>query len=334
MCVPRQRPRACREWSAGCLRRQPTLPPSRGKLRFACLLARRPIAIRSLGQSKTHPQVVQHDVHLIVRQVDDQAVRRIAQFRSGTVPSSPTNRNDRNKGHPIHMLSFHGILQRAWRMSGRRLVRAGLHRAFDGSIVLRPVERCKLPDKPTSQCRLCRRQGGPCAPRRMQSKDHGGVRRGAALPMGKDRHCFCAGTNRRLVAAHGHAPGRHGEKYAIGRFAHRATTFRFILLPCKLLPTRNDRAKKSPRKACVPGGQRTRCFSGSDWTLRTLASAVNMSEARRLRPCNRQTLRGPQESLGETPVQAHPRGLVSQSLTNAALAASVLPDEASMRGRE
>ena len=29
-------------------------------------------------------------------------------------------------------------------------------------------------------------------------------------------------------------------------------------------------AKKGPRKSCVPGGQRTRNRSGSDWTLRHL----------------------------------------------------------------
>ena len=45
----------------------------------------------------------------------------------------------------------------------------------------------------------------------------------------------------------------------------------FSKSPSKACPVRRgwrmQRTKKGPRKSCVPGGQRTRHCSGSDWTL-------------------------------------------------------------------
>ena len=72
--------------------------------------------------------------------------------------------------------------------------------------------------------------------------------------------------------------------------------------------------KKGPRKGCVPGGRRTRHFSGSDWTLpyRGIAARFCRLPRRAFSMCPKRaarfradghTLRGPQER----PVPAVPR---------------------------
>ena len=64
-------------------------------------------------------------------------------------------------------------------------------------------------------------------------------------------------------------------------------------------------AKKGPRKGRVPGGQRTATLSGSDWTVGVAAHLLLkcvrqeprrvVCEAYRRHPCQRNSLRGPQD---------------------------------------
>jgi hypothetical protein len=63
-----------------------------------------------------------------------------------------------------------------------------------------------------------------------------------------------------------HAPAQSKATYGIGGCGDHYLIFFVLFLRVFVLSWLSEAHKKAPRKARVPGGQRTRTFSGSDWT--------------------------------------------------------------------
>jgi hypothetical protein len=125
--------------------------------------------------------------------------------------------------------------------------------------------------------------------------------------------------------ANGFATGRGPQTAAKVAIAAFATTYvpRSLLRNPAGRPTQNKnlrnlrnlrmfvsavRAKKGPRKGHVPGGQRTPCFSGSDWICTSDPAAGTRSGPPSIHAGGGRSVVRRNPPCGQFPVQTRPRG--------------------------